>query len=111
MSARGAPATPASDGAVAGASRTLADVAAEGDRWMRARLGELDPRDRPVTRQLDHVAPAAATRVEDPRACGQAQVLDHAIEHFAPSAVPPVAVLRLVRLQLVVAVHPRCILS
>ena len=72
---------------------------------------QLDARDRAVARELDHVAPAAAAGVEDPRARGQAQVVDHALEHVAPPPVPPVAVLGAVRLQLVVAIHPGCILS
>ncbi len=63
----------------------------------------------PVTRavagELDHVAPAAAAGVEDARVRGQPEAGDHPLEHGAPPAVPPVAVLDLVRLQLVVPVH------
>ena len=63
-----------------------------------AGLRELDPGDRAVTGEVDHVAPRAAAGVEDPRARRQAQLGDHALEHGAPPPVPPVAILGAVRL-------------
>src|SRR2546428_239067 len=61
--------------------------------------------------ELDHVAPAASAGVEDARPSGQAQPGDHVLEHCSPPPVPPMTVLGAMRLQLVVPVHPRGILS
>ena len=83
----------------------LADVALA--RQRDAGLGQLDAGNRPATGELDHVAPAAATGVEDPRALGERQRVDHAVEHGSSAPIPPVAVLRLVGLSLVVPIHPR----
>src|SRR5438128_683917 len=61
--------------------------------------------------ELDHVAPAPSARVEDACSSGQVQVGDHVLEHSSPPPVPPMTVLGAMRLQLVVPVHPRRILS
>src|SRR5205807_4322413 len=61
--------------------------------------------DRAVAGELDHVAPAAAAGIEDARARGQAQPFDRALDHAPAAAIPPVAVLGAVGLQLVVPVH------
>ena len=67
-----------------------------------ARLGELNAGHGAEPGELDHVAPAAASGVEDARGLGQPEPGDHAAEHRSPPPVPPVAVLDLVRLTLVV---------
>ena len=59
-----------------------------------------------MARELDHVAPAAAARVEDPGARRQAQAGYDPLEYLTASPVPPVPVLRAVCLKLVLPVHP-----
>ena len=81
----------------------LADVAGAGK--LGAGGGDLHADHPAAPRELHHVAPAAAAGVEDSRAGGQAEARDRALEHVAASAIPPVAVLRPVGLQLEVAVH------
>ncbi len=67
--------------------------------------GELHAGDGAPAREVHHVAPGTAPRVEDARARLQAETLDCPGEHPAAPAVPPVAVLHPVGLQLEVVVH------
>jgi 4'-phosphopantetheinyl transferase len=75
----------------------------EVDHWRRLRTWH-GRREYLLTRELVRTTLSRYAPV-DPRAWRQAAVLDRALEHAAASAIPPVAVLRPVGLQLVIAVH------
>ncbi len=78
---------------------------AAGARKLDARLGQLDAGDGAVAGKIDHVAPTAATSVEDLRMRRQSEAPDRALQHCAAPLVPPVAVLGAVCLQLVLQLH------
>ena len=76
-----------------------------------ARVRYLHAAHRPAAGELEHVAPAAAARVEDAGTGRQAQCGDDALQHLPAPAIPPMPILGAVRLKLVVSLHPRSIFS